>query len=69
MVASSRKTVNGAFPRAAAPALAAAAIAAALLAAPLSVARADSTWVDRYRAAQAAYRAGDLQGFRAGLMR
>ena len=76
MVASSRKTVNGAFPGAAAPALAVAApslvvaaLAAALLAAPLSVARADSTWVDRYRAAQAAYRAGDLQGFRAGLMR
>jgi sugar lactone lactonase YvrE len=44
-------------------------LAAALLVVTGSAARADSTWVDRYRAAQAAYRAGDLPGFRAGLLR
>jgi len=32
-------------------------------------ARADSTWVDHYRAAQAAHAAGDIQGFRAQLFR
>lgn len=44
-------------------------LAAALLFLAGAEARADSTWVDRYRAAQVAYRAGDLRGFRDGLLR
>src|SRR5205823_3871987 len=44
---------------------AAAVAVAALLAGP---ARADSTWVEHYRAAGAAYAAGDFGGFRAQLM-
>lgn len=66
MVATSKRTVNTALIRRWPHGTW---IAAALLLVAGSVARADSTWVDRYRAAQAAYRAGDLPGFRAGLLR
>ncbi|HYJ34278.1 MAG TPA: hypothetical protein VE326_13785, partial [Candidatus Binatia bacterium] len=66
MVSSSKRTVNTALIRRAARG---GWIAASLLLLTGSAARADSTWVDRYRAAQAAYQAGDLQGFRAGLLR
>ncbi|HTM00831.1 MAG TPA: hypothetical protein VL503_06890, partial [Candidatus Omnitrophota bacterium] len=66
MVSSSKRTVNTALIRRAARCVW---IAASLLLLTGSAAQADSTWVDRYRAAQAAYQAGDLQGFRAGLLR
>jgi len=66
MVSSSKRTVNTALIRRAAHGTW---IAAALLLLIASGARADSTWVDRYRAAQAAYQGGDLRGFRDGLLR
>lgn len=75
MVATSKRTVNRALARAAmltrASTLARSAILAATLlaAGPTTAVRADSTWVDRYRAAQSSYRAGDFQEFRARLLR
>src|SRR5205085_2681676 len=44
------------------------AVVALMLVVLAGAARADSTWVDHYRAARNAHAAGDLQGFRSHLL-